>query len=51
MIDAEFQSNGYASQALNLILDYTFDFLKLNKLYCNIAANNVISIKIGMQQN
>ena len=46
LIGHEYQSKGYASQVLALIEDYSFEYLKLNQLYCNIAANNVISIKL-----
>ena len=39
-VHGEFRGKGYATQALHLIEDYTFEFLKLNQLYCHISVNN-----------
>ncbi|OIP82404.1 MAG: GNAT family N-acetyltransferase [Porphyromonadaceae bacterium CG2_30_38_12] len=42
-IDANFQGKGYATQTLRLVEDYVFHFLKINQLYCHIAADNLAS--------
>jgi len=39
----EFQGKGYATQALHLTEEYVFEFLKINQLYCHIAASNTAS--------
>ena len=38
------RSRGLASQALELLIDYAFSVLRLHQLYCNIAADNNVSI-------
>jgi diamine N-acetyltransferase len=40
----EFQGKGYATQALHLIEDYVFNFLKVNQLDAYIAVNNTASV-------
>ena len=37
---------GYASQALQLIIDYAFNILSLRQLYCNITTDNTSSLKL-----
>lgn len=37
---------GYAKEALRLIIEYAFFKLQLNQLYCNISANNQASINL-----
>tara|TARA_B100000900_G_C20416521_1_gene649129 strand:+ start:303 stop:818 length:516 start_codon:yes stop_codon:yes gene_type:complete len=37
---------GYAQEALRLIIEYAFFKLQLNQLYCNISANNQASINL-----
>ncbi|MBO7494961.1 MAG: GNAT family N-acetyltransferase [Salinivirgaceae bacterium] len=37
---------GFASQTLQLLVDYSFDFLHLHQLYCTVAADNVPSLHI-----
>jgi len=46
LIDETFQQRGYASQALTLLKDYAFQFLKMNQLYAFIPAMNVPSIHL-----
>lgn len=41
-----FQDKGYASQSLQLVEDYVFNFLKINQLYAHVAENNLISRKL-----
>lgn len=54
-IDAVHQGKGYATQALHLIEEYVFSFLKLHQLYCHISENNTASRtmfeKEGYEQN
>jgi len=49
------QRNGYASSALELLIDYAFGNLKLNQLYCNVAEGNLASLnlfhKFGFQNS
>jgi diamine N-acetyltransferase len=37
---------GYASEALDLLIDYAFNTLQLHQLYCNISADNEKSLKL-----
>jgi len=43
LIDSEFQKQGFASDALELIKGYAFNFLQLNQLYAFIPAMNIAS--------
>jgi len=38
------RKKGYASEALNLLMDYCFSVLNLHQLYCNITIDNEPSI-------
>ena len=38
------RKKGYASEALNLLIDYSFSSLNLHQLYCNITIDNEASI-------
>jgi diamine N-acetyltransferase len=44
--DIDKRSNGYATQALNLLINYSFDILQLHQLYCNITSDNEPSLKL-----
>lgn len=46
MIDKAFRQQGYAQQALNLLIDYAFSHLQLHQVYCNVLANNTASIRL-----
>ncbi|MDD2436086.1 MAG: GNAT family N-acetyltransferase [Massilibacteroides sp.] len=46
LIDIEFQGKGYAGEAIRLIIDYAFLFLKLNQLYVHIPIDNKISRRL-----
>ncbi|MCK4662184.1 MAG: GNAT family N-acetyltransferase [Bacteroidales bacterium] len=41
-----FRQKGYASEALQLFIKYSFNILGLHQLYCNIATNNNISLNL-----
>lgn len=40
------RQKGYASQTLQLIINYAFEYMNLNQLYCNIDASNTSSQKL-----
>lgn len=40
------RKKGYASEALSMLIDYAFGTLHLHQLYCNITAENEISLKL-----
>ncbi len=40
------QGAGIAGEALELLKEYCFDFLKLHQLYCNITAQNLASLRL-----
>ncbi|GAB1309552.1 GNAT family N-acetyltransferase [Urechidicola sp. KH5] len=46
LINAEFQGNGYAKEAVRLARDYCFTNLKLHQLYVNISSKNNKSIQL-----
>lgn len=45
-VDASQRGKGYATQALMLIENYVFDFLKINQLYVHVAETNEATIRI-----
>jgi len=45
IIEAE-RGKGYASEALDLILDYAFNLLRLHQLYSNVTASNEASLEL-----
>lgn len=42
----EYQSKAYGTTSLKLIEDYVFNFLKINQIYCYVAKDNHISLKL-----
>jgi len=42
---------GYGSQAIETLIDYAFKVLNLHQLYCNIIADNKISIRLFSKYN
>jgi diamine N-acetyltransferase len=40
LIDHQYQKKGYADGALKLLIDYSFNFLKVKQLYVNVPSNN-----------
>lgn len=50
-VDRKFQGKGYASNALYLVEDYVFKYLKVHQLYCQIASKNVASIQMFEKEN
>lgn len=46
MICKEYRNRGFASQSLELLMDYAFHTLSLHQLYCNISENNEASMTL-----
>lgn len=46
---SENRNKGLAKAALKLLISYTFNYLKLHQLYCNIGAENSASIHLFEQ--
>jgi len=46
LITKEERSKGYASEALELIIKYSFETLNLHQLYCNISEHNEKSMRL-----
>ncbi|MFH0867585.1 MAG: GNAT family N-acetyltransferase [Bacteroidota bacterium] len=46
LISDEHRDKGYATEALEMIIDYAFNTLHLHQLYSNITADNVSSMKL-----
>ncbi len=44
--EAKNRSNGYASMALTLLINYAFKTLHLQQLYCNITVDNTASLHL-----
>ena len=46
VVGDENRGHGFASESLQLIIGYAFDFLHLRQLYCSVAADNAASLHI-----
>lgn len=46
LIAEKYQKNGFASEALQLLINYSFTHLNLHQLYANITENNTKSIAL-----
>ena len=46
LIDDNNRKNGYASEALTLLVRYSFEILNLKELFCNISEKNEPSLKL-----
>ena len=55
LIDEDYRNNGYAQQALDILLDYAFGFLHLHQLYAYVPKTNESTMhlfeKAGFQCN
>ena len=51
LIHPDFQEKGYASEALSLLINYTFTHLDLHQLYANITEDNNKSISLFEKNN
>ena len=50
LIDTKHRKQGYASEALSLLIDYCFNTLNLHTLFCNISEDNKASIQLFQKQ-
>jgi len=46
LVDKTFQYQGFGTEALQLLITYAFDFLKLKQLYAHVPVNNTASISL-----
>ncbi|MDR1182093.1 MAG: GNAT family N-acetyltransferase [Bacteroidales bacterium] len=46
LIHTDYRQNGYASEALKLLIDYAFTTLNLHQLSCTLTPDNIGSIKL-----
>ncbi|WP_430936951.1 GNAT family N-acetyltransferase [Saccharicrinis sp. 156] len=46
MVHKKYEGQGYASAALELFIDYCFNTLGIQQLYCSITTNNEKSIRL-----
>ncbi|MBT8376409.1 MAG: GNAT family N-acetyltransferase, partial [Bacteroidia bacterium] len=44
--DGKDRKKGFAKEALNLLINYSFKTLQLHQLYCNISESNLDSIRL-----
>lgn len=51
MIASEFQEKGHASEAMKLLIEYSFQHLNLHQLYANITTDNTKSINLFSKLN
>lgn len=51
LIDAKYRRQNFAYLALNLVIDYCFNYLNLHQLFCSIQEDNVASIKLFKKLN
>lgn len=45
-LHTDFRGEGYASDALQLLCDYAFNFLQIHQLYAHVAIENEASMKL-----
>lgn len=51
LIHPEFQQNGFASEAISLLINYSFSLLDLHQLFANITLDNTQSISLFKKHN
>lgn len=51
MIDKPCRGRGYAGEALELLIRYSFDTLRLHQLFCHIREDNQESINLFKKRN
>lgn len=51
LIHPDFQSKGFASEALELLINYSFSHLQLHQLYANITFDNAKSLTLFEKHN
>jgi diamine N-acetyltransferase len=51
LIHPGFQKKGFASEALSLLINYSFSHLQMHQLYANITSDNSKSLALFQNQN
>ena len=51
LIHPDYQQNGFASEALQLLIKYCFTYLQMHQLYANITDDNKNSIRLFSKHN
>ncbi|PQJ19881.1 GNAT family N-acetyltransferase, partial [Tenacibaculum sp. SG-28] len=51
LITPEYQGKGFASEALDLLIPYSFEHLDLHQLYANVSADNTASLSLFKKKN
>ncbi len=51
LIHPDFQKRGFASEALSLLINYSFTHLQMHQLYANITSDNSKSLALFQKQN
>ncbi len=51
IIDDQFQNRGFATEALELLIEYSFVHLRIHQLFANITSDNLSSIKLFENNN
>ncbi|MBS3992375.1 MAG: GNAT family N-acetyltransferase [Bacteroidetes bacterium] len=51
LLSTKFQGNGYASEALSLLIEYTFNQLDVHQIYACIETDNEKSIRLFENKN
>lgn len=51
LITEEYQNNGFASEALDLLIQYSFKILDLHQLFANITTDNSSSLALFKKYN
>jgi diamine N-acetyltransferase len=46
LIAKEFRNNGFAREAISLIIEYCFNLLNIHQIFCHISEINIESIKL-----
>lgn len=46
LIDRQYRQQGWASEALDILIHYCFKQLKVHQLYCNILSSNINSMNL-----
>jgi len=51
LITDDERNKGYASEALELLISHCFGTLQLHQIYCNISADNQVSLQLFKKHN
>ena len=51
LIHPDFQKKGFASEALSILINYSFTHLQLHQLFANITTENSNSLKLFKKHN